>query len=352
MGGGSGVAKAMTKAIKKHGSEVRVESGVKKILLEGDKIKKAVGVELYNGEKIYAEKIISNADLHKTYNNMIGPENLSKKLNKKLAKTTYSVSSLLFFVTVDMDVRKYGIDSGNIWMTQDIDINKQCKKMDEVDLLSEDEFPQLFISCSTLKDPVSFNGRYHNFEMVTLIDNSLFDQFKQKEKYQTEEYLEYKRIISEKFIKNLEKVLPGVRDHIIQAELGTPKTNEFYIDATQGNVYGIEKKLSQLLFPFSSKSEIENLYLCGASIDTHGLSSACNSGVNVAARILGTTREELLKPKEEQNIRIYDAENEQEWPAWIFQKIKDKNNHLKLAEKKIKENKILSGQESASGMTG
>jgi len=78
MGGGSGVAKAMTKAIKKHGSEVRVESGVKKILLEGDKIKKAVGVELYNGEKIYAEKIISNADLHKTYNNMIGPENLSK----------------------------------------------------------------------------------------------------------------------------------------------------------------------------------------------------------------------------------------------------------------------------------
>jgi len=325
VGGGSGVVKAMTKAIKKYGGEIRVESGVKRILLEGDEKKKAVGVELHNGELIYADKIISNADPHKTYEGMIGKEHLSKKLNKKLENTTYSFSSLIFFVTVDMDVKRYGIDSGNIWMTENIGMDEQCKKMSEIDLLSSDEFPHVFISCSTLKDPPSYNGRYHNFEMVALIENKLFEKFKGRENYQTEEYLLYKQSIIKKFIRNLEKVLPGVRNHIIQAELGTPKTNEFYVDSTNANVYGTEKNLKQLLFPFSSKSEIDNLYLCGAGVGTQGLSSACNSGVNVAAIILKTTRENLLQPREEQTVRVYDAENSAEWPAWVFQKIQDKN---------------------------
>jgi all-trans-retinol 13,14-reductase len=339
VGGGSGVVKAMTKVIKKHGGEIRVESGVKKILIEGDKTKKAVGVELYNGETIYANQIISNADPNKTYEGMIGKEHLSKKLNKKLDKTVYSFSSLIFFVTLDMDVKKYGIDSGNIWMTENVGIDEQCKRMKDIDLLSDEEFPHMFLSCSTLKDPVSYNGRYHSFEMVALIENNLFDKFKGKENYQTEEYLQYKEKISKKFIKNLEKVLPGAGDHIVQAELGTPKTNEFYVDSSKANVYGTEKNLKQLLFPFGSRSEIENLYLCGASVGTQGLSSACRSGVNAAAMILNTTPDKLLEVKEDQTVRIYDAEHSTEWPAWVFQKIKDKNNHLKLSEKKMLETK-------------
>jgi all-trans-retinol 13,14-reductase len=334
VGGGSGVVKAMTRAIKKYGGEIRVESEVKRILIEGDTKKKAIGVELNNGEIIHAEKIISNADPHKTYEGMIGKEHLSKKLNKKLDQTTYSFSSLILFVTVDMDVTRFGIDSGNIWMTEAVGIDEQCKKMSTVDLNSSDEFPGVFISCSTLKDPVSYNGQYHNFEMVALVENQLFARFKGRENYQTGEYLRLKENIIKKFIKNLEKVLPGVRNHIVQVELGTPKTNEFYVDSTHANIYGTEKNLKQLLFPFSRKSEIENLSLCGASVGTQGLSSACNSGVNVAADILQTTREELLKPGEDQTVRVYDAENKADWPAWVFQKIKDKNNHLKLAEKK------------------
>lgn len=340
MGGGSGVIKAMTKAIKKHGGEVRVENGVKRILIEGKDKPKAIGVQLRNGECIFADTIVSNADLHKTYLEMVGKENLSRQLNKKLARTKYSVSSLILFLTVDMDVKAHGFDSGNIWWSEAIDLDKQYRKMDKVNLMSPEPFPHLFISCSTLKDPVSYNGRYHNFEVVTFIKNTLFDQFTQKQNYQSAEYQAFKNMITEKFLNNLEKVLPGIRNHVVQVELGTPKTNEFYTEASKGSVYGIEKNLRQLLFPFSSKSEIENLYLCGSSIGTQGLSSACNSGVNAAAAILRTTREELLKDRTDQNIRIYNADNSSQWPEWIFQKIRDKNMHLKLTEKKLQEGKI------------
>ena len=116
MSGGGGIVKAMTNGVKKHGGEIRVKQDVVSILIEN---KKAIGVQLKNGEKIYAKNIVSNADPSITYLNLIGKEYLSKGLVKKLEKTKYSVTSLILFLTLDMDVTKFGIDSGNIWMMKD-----------------------------------------------------------------------------------------------------------------------------------------------------------------------------------------------------------------------------------------
>jgi hypothetical protein len=44
-----------------------------------------------------------------------------------------------------------------------------------VSILEKDEFDSLFISCSSLKDPLSYNGRQHTIEVVTFID---YDSFK------------------------------------------------------------------------------------------------------------------------------------------------------------------------------
>ena len=68
----------------------------------------------------------------------------------------------------------------------------------------------------------------------------------------------------------------------------------------------------------------KNLYLCGASILSHGVAGASTSGVTTAAMILGCTQSDLLVPQKDQNIRIYDAENETAWPQWILQKREDK----------------------------
>ncbi len=331
VGGGGGLIKAMTNAIKKYGSEVKVEHPVTRILIEGNKIKKAVGVELANGQRLHAKYIISNADPEKTFREMVGEPYLSKKLISKLNKTEYSISSLILFLTVDIDVRKFGIDSGNIWMNQKIDLDKQYEAIKNVDLLSDDEFPAMFISCSTLKDPVSYNGRYHNFEVVTFIDNKLFSEFSDTINYQSEKYKDHKQHACRKFLKSLEKIMPGIRNHIIQMELGTPKTNDFYINCTKGNVYGTQKTLNQIIGPmaYQQTTEIENLHLCGASTLSHGAAGASLSGVKTAAGILNCNMEDLLKEDLSQNIRIYDAEDSSTWPDWVLNKMKDKKNRFK-----------------------
>ncbi len=327
MGGGAGIVKAMTNALKKNGGELRVKQNVKKILIEN---KNAFGVELSNGEQIFSRRVISNADPSNTYLNLAGKENLSAKLLSKLSKTKYSVTSLILFLTLDMDIKKSGLDSGNIWSFKSDNIDGIYNELKGEHPAEGDVFPGVFISCTTLKDPVSFNGRYHNFEVITFIENNIFKEFDIENDYHSEEYDKRKKKIINKFLNNVEKVIPGAKQHIIQAELGTPKTIQHFINSTDGNVYGTEKTFNQIgPFTFRNKSEIKNLYLCGASTLSHGVAGAAYSGVETAAKILNTTSGELLKDREDQKIRIYNAEDESTWPLWVFQKIEERKRRFK-----------------------
>lgn len=322
MGGGAAIVKALTTAIKKHGGEIRTEQRVKRIQLEGEKKYRAIGVELESGEQISAKRVVSNADPGKTYLEMVGSANLSKKLLAKLDKTRYSLTSLIMFLTVDIDLRRAGMDSGNIWILRDKDMDQLFEDMKSGDILTEDEFPALFISCTTLKDPSSFNGHYHNIEVITFLDYNSFRELNHEGDYHTKAYTEKKERICEKLLNSLEKIVPGIRNSIVQMELGTPMTNEFYINSTNGNVYGTEKSFWQTgPFSYSSHSEIENLYLCGSSILSHGVAGSSNSGVQTAATILNCRVEDLLKPVSGQHVRIYDAEDNVKWPEWIRQKM-------------------------------
>lgn len=322
MGGGSGIVKAMTNKIKSYNGVVRTQQSVTKILIES---KKAYGVELANGTKILAKNIISNADPTTTYLKLIGAENISKKLNRKLDKTKYSVTSLILFLTLDMDVTQAGIDSGNIWRFKDEDIDRHFETLTKGNILEGEEFPAFFMSCTTLKDPASFNGRFHNFEVVTYVDYDSFREFDETDDYHCGKYLAFKERIIEKFLNSIEKIIPTAKQNIVQAELGTPKTNQFYINTTRGNVYGTEKTLRHVgPFAYKSKTEIENLFLCGASTLSHGVTGATFSGLETASKILNCKSDDLLIADENQKITIFDAEDVATWSEFIHKKREDK----------------------------
>ena len=330
MGGGGALVKAMTNKIKSFQGTVKTSASVKRILLEkGIKNKKAVGVELASGEKIFAQRIISNADPGITYLNLIGKENLSAKLLKKLNKTTYSCTSLMLFLTVDMDVKKAGLDSGNIWKIPNQDMDDSFADMQKKDILEGEEFSGMFISCTSLKDPISFDGRYHTLEAITYIHYDAFEKFKEETTERSPEYLAFKEQIINKFLVTLEKVVPGITSKIVHKELGTPMTNEYYINSTEGSVYGTEKSLRHIgPFAYKPKTEIENLYMCGASIAAHGVTGAGYSGVQTAATILGCQQDDLLKEDNSQELRIFEAEDASNYPDWMLKKIEVKKQRL------------------------
>ena len=329
MGGGGAIIKAMTNELKRKGGTVRTSTAVDKILLTEEKKKRAVGVLLENGERIFADCIISNADPGITYQKLIGSENLSNKLNKKLANTKYSCTSLMLFLTVDVDLRKAGIDSGNVWLMAEGDMDEVYEAMQQPDITTGEAFKGMFVSCTTLKDPVSFDGKHHTLEAITYISYEAFKRFENEESQRSEAYLEFKRILTTKMLNTLEIVIPEIRNHIVHQELGTPITNQYYINSTNGSVYGTEKSLKHIgPFSFKAKSEIENLYLCGASIAAHGIAGASYSGVQTAGEILGMRQDELIQGDPLQNVQIYDAEDNSQYPDWMLKKIEVRKARL------------------------
>jgi all-trans-retinol 13,14-reductase len=331
MGGGGAIVKAMTSKIKELGSEVRTSQNVTRILLEGNKKKRAVGVELEGGEQIFAKRVISNADPDITYLDLVGKEHLSSKLVKRLSETKYSCTSLMLFLVVDMDMRKAGMDSGNIWLMPDKTQNEDelFEEMMKVDIAEGDEFPGFFLSCTTIKDPTSFDGRYHSMEVVTFINHESFAQFKGEDKRKSQGYIDFKEHLIQKITKTLEKNFPGISEKIVNKELGTPLTNEHYINTTNGCVYGTEKSFKQIgPFSYKAKSEIENLYLCGASVLSHGVAGASYSGVQAAAGILGKTQKDLIQCDDAQNVQIFEAEDDTNYPDWVKQKMAVKKSRV------------------------
>jgi len=336
MGGGGALIKSMTNAIKRYKGEVWTKSGVMKILIEDGPEKKATGVVLEDGRKLYASRIVSNTDPDITYKKLVGEKYLSKKLLKKLNKTKYSCTSLMLFLTVDMDLRKAGMDSGNVWMMPNRDMNAFYKEMMTADLKDEKAFEGMFISCTSLKDPSSYDGKYHTLEAITLVDYAPFEKFTNEAEQRSQEYLDFKDLLTKKMLGALEKVIPGISNHIVQLEMGTPITNEYYVNTTRGNIYGTEKSLWNIgPFAFKNKSEIENLYMCGSSVLSHGVAGASHSGVDTAAQILGCTPRDLIDPDDSQQLQLFDSEDDSNYPDWLLKKITLKRARAEAKKKLI-----------------
>lgn len=318
-GGGGGIVKGMTNAVKRHGGKILLNTSVNKIVMNDRN--EAVGVQIDGGKVIKANCIVSNTDPHKTYKELVGEKYLSKKLLKKLGNTKYSVTSFILFLTLKIDLTDKNIDSGNYWMMKNEDIDQHYSELIKEDVTKGESFPGVFLSCTTLKDPASYNGVHHNFEVVTYVDYNCVKDFSHLKDYKTEAYLAFKEKVKNKLLNNVEELIPGAKDCIEIAELGTPLTNEYYINSTDGNVYGTEKTLRNVgPLSFKNKSEIKNLYLAGASTLSHGVSGATSSGINAAANILNVHASEVLSTKNDQVLRVYDAEDSSTWPEWVHTK--------------------------------
>ncbi len=317
-GGGGAIVKALVKALRRAGSKILTGVSVAEIVTEAKgSRRRVVGVKLADGRELTARHVISNADPRQTFT-MVGEENISNRLKKRLDKTRYSISSLLLFLAVDIDVQAAGLDSGNIWYSSEPDFDKVFERCQDHRLYENDAFEALFISAPTQKDPTSYNGKGHTLEIVTFVGYDVFRQFAASQSGQRPaEYGKLKEKIITMFLNTLEKVIPGISRHVVFCELGTPLTNSHYIHCTEGCTYGTEKNYFQIgPFGYGVKTEIDGLRLAGASTVCHGVSGAAVSGLHAAASIMDCAWPELLHP-EGQHLQTYLAEDQSDWPAWL-----------------------------------
>jgi all-trans-retinol 13,14-reductase len=311
-GGGSAIPLAFLRALKRAGAEVRLETPVARILIEHGR---AVGVALADGTELRAAHVVSNADPAVTYGRLVGKAHLSLPLRLKLARTRYSTSAISLFLATDLDLEGAGLDSGNYWCYASHDVDGIYRRAREDWTTNDAPIEGFFVTATTLKDRSKERNGHHTLEAFAFVGYGPFRRWAATRfGARPSDYARMKDHLLDKMLDAVATMVPGLKDRVRFAELGTPLTNEHYVAATEGSLYGTEKSLSQVgPWAFSLRSEIAGLHLCGASTLSHGVAGATLSGLDVAADILRCTREQLLTVRG-QTLRTHLADDPSSWP--------------------------------------
>jgi len=319
LGGAFTIPRAFVRALKRAGGEIRLKSRVKRIMLEGRKV---IGVELESGEEILADVVISNADPEVTFGKLIGRDKLSPRLQKKIDSVRYSTSCLSLFFATDMDLRAAGLDSGNMWYYDHPDVDKIYTDGLTDAALKDESMPGMFLTVTTLKDPSKMHSGHHTCESFAFVGYDAFEKWAQT-KYGSRpaDYEAMKEDLAWRMVRGLEKRIPGLSKHIVYYSLGTPLTNEHYLNATRGNLYGIDKLPKQIgPLGFTPRTEFDGLYLCGASTMSHGVAGVTASGIDAAKAVLNVRSREILTQKGNGPLFL-QAEDVSSWPEHLKRKM-------------------------------
>lgn len=290
-GGGQVIAARLTEVVAAHGGTVRTKARVDRIVVEGGR---AVGVRLTDGEEIRSPVVVSNADIRRTYLELVGREHLPGRLRRKVEGFRMALPLFSLYLAVDFDVRDR-LPNSTCWIYPHADI--ESVYADAYAGRVPAQVP-VFMTSGTLKDPEGDHTAppgHSTLELMTLApaDHATWgvgDGPVAGERYSRgPAYLATKEKLAEAVLDTASMVIPDLREHIVYRDASTPITQERFTLSTGGACYGLEMTLDQL-GPFRPDvtTAIPGLFLAGASTKhQHGIVATLNGGAGTAGAILG-----------------------------------------------------------------
>lgn len=328
LGGGFAIPRAFVRGLKRAGGELRLQTAVTQILLENGR---AIGVRLADNSELRAGHVISNADPEMTLGKLVGREQLSRRLRRKLERVRYSTSALSLFVAVDMDLRAAGLDSGNYWFYDHPDLDALYRQGLSDHALHAARPGMCFLTVTTLKDPSKLHSGHHTCEIFTFVSYDGFRRWAHEQSgARGPDYEALKATLSERLLTAVDARIPGFKERVVFSALGTPLTNAHYTAGAFGNIYGIAKSRFQvgpLAFPI--QSEIAGLSMVGASTLSHGVAGATVTGLLAARQILGCRTADLLR-QAGPPLATYPAEDVTQWPEKLQRRIAERSKAYEL----------------------
>jgi len=275
-GGGRALTNALCEVIKQNRGEMLLNSEVDKIIIDK---KIAKGVQSKRGDKFFADIVISNSDVCKTFFDLVGEWQLSRRFIAKLKKMNSSVSAFQVYLGLNIDLRGKGFDDYEIFYNPSYDIEAQyatcfTKNLENATLL--------ITFFSNIDSSVAPDGK----AVVGISTLSGYDFWKNLAK---EDYRVKKQEVANALIKKVEgEIIPGLSSYIEHVEVATPLTMKRYTGNSQGAIYGWSQTPSQSgIRRLNFKTPVKNLYLSSAWTWTGGgICSVMNSGYLVAKHIL------------------------------------------------------------------
>lgn len=281
-GGTQSIADALVGVIRKNGGEVRTSAFVSKIHLENGI---ADYVELKDGERIFADKVISTIHPAQTLefldNNTVIKKAYFTRVNSLENSfgifSTYLIMKPGMWKHINSNFYLYEND-GSVWATHDNCLNDRLESV---------------LVCMQKKQDSEY------CDVVTLLTPMLASSV---EKWKDtaigrrgEDYLEFKDRYSGRMIDFAERFLPGLKAAIDFVYTASPLTYRDYTMTPDGTAYGIIKDYQNpIVNHLPARTKIPNLYFSGQNLNLHGCIGVSVSAAVTCGEILG---EEYLSKK-------------------------------------------------------
>ena len=284
VGGASSIHKTVTQVIEDNGGHVLVKGGGKKnIFLK----KNAVGVELENGDRIHAKKIISNAGMHNTFNHLIPQASRKTENTRELNKIEASISHVCLYVGLNGTDQELNLPRHNIWNYDSYHFNEKFENHLEKDPTHS---PVTYISFPSAKDP-EWKNTHPGTATIQVVGSFPYHFIQKWEnakwQHRGDEYNKLKEEISKNLLNKLLHVMPQIKDRIEYMELSTPLSTKHFSNYSRGEIYGLEHSPKRFqLKQLRPVTNYKNLYLTGQDIVCVGVGAALFSGVITAVSIL------------------------------------------------------------------
>jgi all-trans-retinol 13,14-reductase len=226
-GGSQKFADALVSVLEKHGGKIYLRTPVKRIVIEDGR---AVGIELADGQIPHARAILSNADLKRTFLELVECKHLPAKFARRMKEAQPASSAFMVFLGVDF----------------------------KPDLKPVTMLTKMGIMIPSQADPTLAPCGHTAMTLIKLIPQDEAAGWDRKLKG----YNQRKHSYADGMIAEAEKVIPDLSRHIVYRQEASPRTFERYAWTTGGSIYGTTWSSGHPPL----KSPVPNLYLAGSSV--------------------------------------------------------------------------------------
>jgi len=325
VGGGQVIAGRLIQAIRAYGGEVRTRNVVERILVEnGRAVGVVAGRKNRRSQRIEAPVVVSNADIKRTFSELIDDEHVSPEMRERIHSLTMSIPLFCTYLGLDIDLAERGMPNSNHFIWGSYDIEKIYDELEGGRLSSD---AMAYITLASIKDPdtrrIAPKG-HTNLQIMTLVPreygvwNVSKGPMEGGHYHRDPDYREAKEAVAEQLITASERVIPDLRDHIVWQEAATPVSQERFTRSTGGTSYGVEMSVDQVgPLRVGHRTEIPGLFLCGASTTSGaGIAGVLRGGVTAAGAVLERDLVKSVLAGEVFGDRDALPELDESWDAW------------------------------------
>jgi phytoene dehydrogenase-like protein len=278
VGGAHTIADAFADAAQKSGAEIHYLQKVSRILVRD---RRAIGVELADGNVCHARTVIAAMDARQTYNELLDQALVPATFQKKLNAYPVSDPYVMVSVVTDLDPAAYGFDGTDTFVTPSADLEQSLAPNDP-----EHSFFSLVFSHYRADGA---DRRYHGIQIVAPASFEHADFWRAGPGLDRGAgYREFKHAFADRLIRRVEARIPGLGERTFALDVATPLTMYRYTlnyhGAPVGWGYKNPLRWNQRV-PF-----VRGLYQAGHWVGPSGVVNAATSGKHAAELVLHDLR--------------------------------------------------------------